>query len=203
MANPLNHARVQRPLAVLFLGLVLAGVVAGAVRAILHDTAAQPATGLVVWPANGEGLRTRLAAVGLPALSREGTAFHIHAHLDVFVAGRPVIVPAGIGIDPAGRFISPIHTHDATGVIHVESPVVRKFTLGQFFGVWGVRLGGGCLGEYCSGSGSSLRVYADGKPVGDPSGLVLAAHQEIVVAFGTLAQLPRPVPASYSFKGGL
>jgi hypothetical protein len=203
VANPLNHARVQRPLAVLFLGLVLAGVVAGAVRAILHDTAAQPATGLVVWPANGEGLRTRLAAVGLPALSREGRAFHIHAHLDVFVAGRPVIVPAGIGIDPAGRFISPIHTHDATGVIHVESPVVRKFTLGQFFGVWGVRLGGGCLGEYCSGSGSSLRVYADGNPVGDPSRLVLAAHQEIVVAFGTLAQLPRPVPVSYSFQRGL
>ena len=193
----------MRPFRLAVLLLVLAGVVAGAVRAILDDTAAQPATGLVVWPANGEGLRTRLAAVGLPALRREGTAFHIHAHLDVFVAGRRVIVPAGIGIDSAGRFISPIHTHDATGVIHVESPVVRKFTLGQFFGVWGVRLGGGCLGEYCSGSGSSLRVYADGKPVGDPSRLVLAAHQEIVLAFGTLAQLPRPVPASYSFQRGL
>ncbi len=203
MANPLNHASWQRPVALLFLTLVLAGVVAGSVRSVLRDTAAQPDDGFIVWPANAGGLRARLAALGLPALSREGTALHIHEHLDLFVAGKRVIVPAGIGIDPAGRFISPIHTHDTTGIIHVESPTVRKFTLGQFFGVWGVRLRDGCLGEFCSGHGSVLRVYADGKPVGDPSRLVLAQHQEIVVAFGTLAQLPPSVPTSYAFPRGL
>jgi hypothetical protein len=202
VANPLNHARVQRPLAILFLSLVIAAAVAGGVRAVLQSPAAQPPS-LLVWPANGEGLRSRLAKLGLPALSREGTLFHLHDHLDVFLEGKRVIVPAGIGIDPAGRFISPLHTHDATGVMHVESPTVRRFTLGQFFGVWGVRLGRDCVGGYCAGEGSVLRVYVNGKSVAAPSGLVLAQHDEIVVAFGTPGQLPRPVPARYAFPRGL
>ena len=91
------------------------------------------------WPANTAELRPRLTALGLPTLGHEGTALHIHQHIDVFVNGRRVMVPAGIGIDPAGRFISPLHTHDTTGVIHVESPSVKPFFLGQFLGVWGVR----------------------------------------------------------------
>lgn len=80
---------------------------------------------------------------------------------------------------------------------------MRAFTLGQFFGVWGVPPGDGCLGGYCSGHGSLLRVYADGKPVGDPSGLALTEHQEIVVAFGTPQQLPRPLPTRYAYPRGL
>jgi hypothetical protein len=155
------------------------------------------------WPANGRDLRARLAALGLPALAREGTALHIHAHLDVFVAGRRVVVPAGIGIDPSGRFISPLHTHDATGVIHVESRTVRMFTLGEFFGVWGVRFGRRCLAGYCAGQDRVLRVYTDGRAVADPARLALAEHQEIVVAFGTRRQLPQPVPARYAFPDGL
>jgi hypothetical protein len=59
------------------------------------------------WPANTTELRPRLAALGLPTLGREGTALHIHQHLDLFVNGRRATVPAGIGIDAAGGFISP------------------------------------------------------------------------------------------------
>jgi hypothetical protein len=156
------------------------------------------------WPPNTAELRARLNALGLPALSREGTVLHIHVHLDVFVDGRHITVPAGIGIDPRGRFISPLHTHDASGVIHVESPTVRSYTLGQVFGVWGVRLGESCVGGYCAGGGKLLRVYVDGHRLsGNPGYLVLASHEEIVVAFGTAAQLLRPVPAHYAFPSGL
>jgi hypothetical protein len=156
------------------------------------------------WPRNAGRLAHRLALLGLPALSYEGTVLHIHQHLDVFVDGRRVIVPAGIGIDPAGRFISPLHTHDTSGVIHVESPTVRPFTLGEFFGVWGVPLCRGRLGGYVAGGKRALRVYVDGRPLtGSPGRLILEAHQEIVVAFGTSKQLPRPVPASYAFPPGL
>ena len=59
-----------------------------------------------------------MRAAGLPMLSREGTVEHIHAHLDVRVNGQPVDVPAMIGIDRRG--ISPVHTHDSTGVIHTR-----------------------------------------------------------------------------------
>jgi hypothetical protein len=169
--------------------------VRGALRGVL--------TGPAPWPANTQDLRARLDALGLPALAREGTALHIHVHLDVFVAGRRVVVPAGIGIDPAGRFISPVHTHDPTGIIHVESPTIRTFTLGEFFGVWGVRFNNRCLGGYCADGGETLRVYVGGRRIADPTGLALAEHQEIVVAFGTRRELQRPIPARYDFPAGL
>src|SRR6476619_7075254 len=131
-------------------------------------------------------LRLRLRALGLPALGREGSALHVHQHLDMFVNGRRVAVPAGIGIGAAQGFISPLHTHDASGIVHVESPDVRTFTLGDLFDVWGVRLTRRCLGGYCARGAERLRVYVDGRQVaGEPRTLPLAAHAEIVVAFGT------------------
>ena len=77
--------------------------------------------------------------MGLPALTAEGEALHTHQHIDIYVDGQPVVVPAYIGINATEGFLSPIHTHDSTGIIHVESPTVRDFTLGEFFDVWGVR----------------------------------------------------------------
>ncbi len=111
------------------------------------QTASEPAaatlpgmqTGPAPWLPEIKNLRARLKAINLPALGAEGEALHIHQHLDIFVNGKPVTVPAGIGINMDARFISQLHTHDMSGVIHVESDQVRDFTLGQFFDVWGVR----------------------------------------------------------------
>lgn len=161
-------------------------------------------TGSAPWPANAGRLRARLRALGLPALGREGTALHIHQHLDVFVRGRRVAVPAGIGIAASAGFISPLHTHDASGVVHVESPDVRTFTLGQLFGVWGVRFTKRCLGGYCAHGGERLWVFSDGHLfTGDPRVLPLAPQAEIVVAFGTRGELPEPLPSGYAFPAGL
>ena len=97
-----------------------------------------------------------------------------------------------------------LHTHDATGIIHVESPTVRPYTLGEFFDVWGVRFTQTCLGGYCNAGGQTLRVYANGHLVtGNLRQLELTAHEEIVVTFGTEAQLPHPIPSSYGFPFGL
>ena len=210
MQNPLNHPSALRTIGLLFLGLVLAGVFAGLVRSFSGTPSSAgvvpsgPLPGELVtpapWPANnGPQLAARLAALGLPALAAEGTTLHIHAHLDVFVDGRRVVVPAGIGIDRDGTFVSPLHTHDASGIIHVESPTIRTFTLGEFLGVWGMRFRGGCLGGSCAGHGRAVHVYADGRPVTNAAQLPLAAHEEIVVAFG---QVPSPVPSSYAFPPG-
>jgi hypothetical protein len=160
-------------------------------------------TGPAPWSANAAGLADRLRAIGLAPLNPiEGTAVHIHQHLDLYVDSHKVPVPAGIGIDPAVGY-APLHTHDPSGVIHVESPTVRPYTLGEFFAVWGVRFTPSCLGGYCAGGGRHLRVYVDGRAYkGDPTTLVLAAHQELVVAFGTAAQQPSPIPSSYQFPPG-
>lgn len=160
-------------------------------------------TGPAPWGANTADLAARLRAIGVPPLSAaEGTAVHIHQHLDIYVDGRPVPVRALIGIDPAVGF-APLHVHDTSGVIHVESPTVRSYTLGQFFAVWGVRFTPSCLGGYCASGDRRLRVYVDGTAHrGDPTTLTLAPHQEIVVAFGTAAQLPSRIPSRYRFLPG-
>jgi hypothetical protein len=199
-------------IAVVVAVVLVAGVGALAVSAASRhrQPAASPTqlaglqTGPAPWGANTADLAHRLQAIGVPPLSpMEGTAVHIHQHLDLYVDGHKVVVPAGIGIDPAVGY-APLHTHDPSGVIHVESPTLRTYTLGQFFAVWGVRLTPSCLGGYCAGGGRQLRLFVDGRAYqGDPTTLVLAAHQELVVAFGTAAQLPSPVPSSYQFPPGL
>jgi hypothetical protein len=161
-------------------------------------------TGPAPWPRNVGDLGARLQSLGLPALAQEGTSLHTHQHLDLYVDGRRVTVPAGIGIDESNRFISPLHTHDESGVIHVESPDVRQFTLGQFFAVWGVRLTPSCLGGYCAAGAKRLWLFVDGRRVStDPRRLLLTEHEEILLAYGTQAQLPSPVPARYRFAPGL
>lgn len=155
------------------------------------------------WSAEIHNLRARLSDIGLPALAEEGSALHIHEHIDISIDTIAVPVPAGIGINEAGGFISPIHTHDTSGVIHVESNTVRDFTLGQFFDIWGVRFTKDCIGGYCTNATTTLRVYANGSLVpGDPRTLVLAPHQEIEVVYGTAKEAPRTISASYSFPPG-
>jgi hypothetical protein len=155
------------------------------------------------WPADPPGLQQRLEAAGLQVLTAEGQVQHTHQHLDLFVDGERAAVPAGIGIDTTAGIIAPVHTHDATGIIHVESPVVRAFTLGEVFDVWGVKFDAHCLGDTCDGNGRVLLVFVNGRPVtGDPRALVLESHLEIVVAIGTTAQLPSPMPSSYEFPAG-
>lgn len=156
------------------------------------------------WSAESNHLRERLAAINLPALSKEGEALHIHSHLDILVGGRKVSIPANIGIDNTFGFIAPLHTHDANGVIHVESPTVQDFTLGQFFDVWGVKLTAHCVGGYCDSTyNTALKVFVNGAVyTGDPRLLVLDEHQEIFIAYGTASELPEieSIPSSYTFS---
>jgi hypothetical protein len=141
--------------------------------------------------------------------------------MDIFLNGDPVPVPGGIGInisDPGVQSgpangapsyggiercdhpcISPLHTHDNSGVIHIESPTETSFTLGQFFSEWGVRLDRSCVGGYCSPD-TSVAFFLDGKEQsGDPAKIPLTAHEEIVVVIGTP---PDSIPDSYPFASG-
>ena len=69
-------------------------------------------------------------------ISRSG--LHWHPELAIFVkGGEKQEIPANLGI---GTVHNPMHTHDSSGVIHLEfQGVVRKdnLKLGRFFEVWG------------------------------------------------------------------
>ena len=159
-------------------------------------------TGDAPWQPELTYLHRRLVEIGLPVLAQEGSALHIHQHIDLSINGQSVAIPADIGINQLEGFISPIHTHDPSGLIHVESNVVRDFTLGQFFDIWGVRFTASCIGGYCADAMHTLKVYANGTLVsGDPRNLVLAAHQEIMVVYGAASSTPNVI-SSYSFAPG-
>jgi hypothetical protein len=162
----------------------------------------------------------RARAAGLAPDTHETLIHHVHAHLDVFVNGEAVTVPAGIGInihDPAVHVfdiagakgygginpacdtpcISPLHTHDVTGVIHTESPTVADNTLGQFFIEWGVKLDAKCVQKYCKPA-TKIAIYVDGKPfTGDPRTIDLSNQKEIAIVIGTP---PAKIPSSGDFS---
>jgi hypothetical protein len=140
---------------------------------------------------------------GLQMLSREMLAVHYHAHLDVLVNNSRVTVPPYIGIDVKNKAITALHTHDSSGIIHIESADDVPFTLGQFFTEWGQPLTATQVGQITVPAGSELRVYRNGEQAsGDPAKLKLSAHDEIVVWVGPTGDKPK-VPSSFNFPKGL
>jgi len=127
---------------------------------------------------------------------------HLHTHLSLFVDGEQKAIPLAIGIkNPfvqnalviAGECFYHLHTHDRTGIIHVESPnATETFTLGQFFDVWGEPLSN----TEVAGFSGPVRVYVDGhRYTGDPRAIVLTAHEQITLEVGT----PAVAPPIYAF----
>lgn len=65
----------------------------------------------------------------------EQLAFHVHAHLSIYLDGQPVIIPAAIGIASSGCLYW-LHTHTPDGIIHMEAPSIQSFVLGDFLDIW-------------------------------------------------------------------
>ena len=189
-------------MAVLVLGCLLAACGGDNERAPAADRPACPAlegalpgtrTGRAPWPPELEHLGERLDAIGLPRLTQEGQALDLHVRISVKVDSAAVKVPSSVGLNgeevAGGRmvsgFVSAIHTHDASGLVHVHSPDLRSYTLGQLFDVWGVSLTQERIGGYCVGAGRTLTVEANGRRVeGDPRELELSDGQRISVVYG-------------------
>lgn len=150
-----------------------------------------PSPEVIYWPPEPAELGNRARALGFPLLTQEALAFHTHQHLQVYVHGRQVPVPAGIGISPQDGLITVLHTHEADGVIHVEAPQPHRYTLGQFFRLWGVRLTPHCLATECRTGQTQVRVFVNGEVVtGDPRNIPLVDGDTIIVTYGTPDELP-------------
>ena len=69
-----------------------------------------------------------------PSAGKEALAVHYHAHVDIIVNGVAQTVPAGVGFaiqNSQETGITVLHTHDTSGVIHIESPTSIPYTLGE------------------------------------------------------------------------
>ncbi len=74
---------------------------------------------------------------------------HDHVSLAMILNGQEAVIPQGIGIKPelwkdhsldkyGPTGLSPLHTHDTSGIIHIESTTNREYTFGEFLQVWGI-----------------------------------------------------------------
>ncbi len=132
---------------------------------------------------------------GISCQANEQTIFHIHAHLTIFVNGSARQLPADVGI-PAHAQNGPclywLHTHAPDGVIHIESPVRRTYTLGDFFDEWGQPLGPHQAGP---ATGPVVAIYNGQRYEGNPRDIPLNAHAQIQLEVGT----PLVAPESVTF----
>jgi hypothetical protein len=140
---------------------------------------------------------------GISCETSEQTVFHIHTHLTVFVNGQQRQVPAAIGIpggvaqqSATGPFIASgtcfyfLHTHAADGIIHIESPAQRTYTLGEFFDEWGQPLGPDQAGT----AKGKVTVIVNGKVFkGNPRNAPLGSHENLQLEVGTPLVAPETI----------
>lgn len=163
---------------------------------------ASPATGLST---TVQDLHPDQVVDGVPCLTSDLPVQHNHVHLVILADGRPVTVPAGIGVGrpwgvdatgfiATGSCFAWLHTHDTTGLVHIVSSAVRTFTLLNLFEVWGQGLGS----DSALGYKGTVAVLVNGQRVdGDPRTVQLGNLQNVVLELGKPP--PVPPPALYNF----
>jgi hypothetical protein len=139
---------------------------------------------------------------GIQCAPVEQLAYHIHAHLQVYVDGSPRALPGAIGLvgpvpqqTPAGTFYGAqgcyywLHTHTSDGIIHIESPTRRIYTLGDFFREWHQPLSA----SQVAGASGPVVAYVNGKRfAGNPSAIPLDPHGVIQLNVGSPAVKAQP-----------
>jgi hypothetical protein len=152
---------------------------------------------------------TGSAVDGIQCQTTEQALYHVHSHLAVYVNGASRTIPAGIGITPPqqvvqtadGPFVGGgtclywLHSHTQDGIIHIESPVQRTYTLGNWFDIWGQPLSATQAGP----AQGNVTAYVNGQRyTGNPRDIVLGDHTVIQLDVGADV-----APQSYTFPQGL
>jgi hypothetical protein len=120
---------------------------------------------------------------------------HYHAHLALLKNGKNVKVPALIGIDLQHQCLYWLHTHDPTGIVHIESPDTRTYTLGAFFDVWHEPLSR----TRAASLNGKLKVFVGSRQISDdPRSIVLKPHELITIEQGRTVE-----PPPFAFPPGL
>jgi hypothetical protein len=135
------------------------------------------------------------AVNGISCDALESTAFHIHVHLAIFVDGQEQLIPFGVGVaqpwqvsntsgvpfvEDGGCFYW-VHTHTDDGIVHIESPVRRRFTLGDFFAIWQEPLSSTQVGP----AQGAVIAYVNGKRDDtNPNEIALTSHARIQLDVG-------------------
>lgn len=133
-------------------------------------------------------------------LPEEGNVLHIHSNLVIMVNKKQVKVPENIGIDIESRCIHPLHTHDEAGIIHVESPQQKDFTLSDFFAVWNETFNKNQILDEKIDSNHGLKFYVNGQESNQFENTILHDHQDLFVDYYDLKAGPDPLPEKFNWE---
>lgn len=137
---------------------------------------------------------------GVSCDSGEHYDYHHHIHLSMYINGQAVAVPQNIGINTNSS--SPclywLHTHDTSGIVHIESPVQRTYTLGNFFDVWSQRFAQ--LGYPAQlGQANGWQIYVNGQAYkGDFRSIPMEDHTLVTMAYNSPGVRPE---TTYNWNG--
>lgn len=127
--------------------------------------------------------------IGQSEAQTDPLIIHKHPELSIIIDDKSFSVPSNIGInsslwrvnslDEYGMQampemgmsgMAPLHTHDDSGIIHVESSINRNYTLGEFFKIWGLDL-----------QDKTIKATVDEKPVTDFESIILEEGKKIAL----------------------
>lgn len=135
---------------------------------------------------------------GVSCDSTEQLNYHIHAHISIYINGNAVQIPGNIGIANDGSCFYWLHTHDTSGIIHIESPTKKIYTLGQFSQLWGQRFSE-LQYPIELDQNTDWQVYVNGKAYkGDFHSIPLEAHTLVTLAYNSPGITP---DTTYAWQG--
>ena len=138
---------------------------------------------------------------GVYCSANEQSIYHIHAYLKIYIDGTNVPLSQGIGVAPgqSPSCLYWMHTHDTTGVIHIESPTTRIYTAKQFFDIWQSFSSSSITYPTQLSSSTGWVIYVNGKQVNtDFNHLQLHAHDLITIAYNSPGIKP---DTTYAWQG--
>ncbi len=128
-------------------------------------------------------------SIGQSGAQANPIIFHIHPKLSLMMDNKSMTVPSDIGIDSSlwsdhslDKYgmqampemgmsgMAPLHTHDDSGIIHIESSINRNYTLGEFFKTWGLDL-----------ENKIVKATVDEKPITDFKNIALKDGEKILL----------------------
>lgn len=166
---------------------------------------------------------------GMPCATTMPNTYHVHAFVGIIINRRQLALPDGSGMKSPGAdgtyagfpnwteyatCYYYMHTHDASGVVHIESPKSASqstslYTLGNYFDVWGRTLSTTQIGSYTG----TVRAYVAQVPLktfyiqrasyvlygSNPRNIPLKSHTTVWLEIGPTYVTPSSLPVIHYY----
>lgn len=115
-------------------------------------------------------------------IQHQNLRMHIHPQLKIIIKGQEEIIPSNIGIVSPICF-RPIHTHDASGALHVEFPRPRDVKLGEFFLIWGKQFNSNQIFDFQNGPEGQVKMLVNGQENTEFENYIMKDLDQILITY--------------------